>query len=84
MLGISRLPCPVHGNRNREWDADGDGWPAVAGDASLAVAGDGVDVAGRHLLAVERALVAGHHPHPVVECVGDQQVAGAVSGYLSR
>src|SRR5205814_7212185 len=60
------------------------GRAAVTGEPGAAVPGDGVDVAGGHRLAVVRAGLVRHHPDPVVEAVGDQQVAGGVHRHLLR
>ncbi len=57
------------------------GRAAVAGEATAAVAGDGVDVPGGHRHPVERALALGHHPDPVVN-VNNHQVSRRV--YLHR
>ena len=83
-VGDQQIACGVRRHPGRDADLGAGGRAAVAGEALGAGAGDRVDVAGGHLLAVERAGDARHDPDHVVAGVGDDQVPGGVHGQALR
>src|SRR6185312_5158592 len=80
----NQVPRGVERYAGRDGQPGADGRAAVAGESLGAGPGDRVDVAGGHLLAVERAILAGDHPDHAVAGVGDDQVPGAVRRHALR
>src|SRR6185312_4536880 len=83
-IGDDQIACAVRRHPGRGADLGAGGRAAVAGVALGAGAGDRVDVSGGHLLAVERAVLAGDYPDHAVAGVGDDQVPGGVHGHALR
>ena len=83
-VGDQQVAGGVCRHARRAVELGAGGRAAVAGEPDGAVAGDGVDVAGGHRLAVEGAGRGSHHPDPLVAAVGDQQVPGAVHRHARR